>query len=483
MDCAMIESPTKKLITLNKSESQSLHLQIYNRFKQAIESKLLRNGDRVPSTRTLSIELGVSRGTVENAYSMLLGEGIFISKGQTGTFVNAPFPFDKNISEAPQNSFPKNIVTPIPSHSLGSRDKTLIFLPGCPAYDAFPRKLWSRLASNKMRSLSSSEMAYNEATGYMPLRNSISTYLRLSRGVECDPKQVLITAGYQGALDFLCKVLRLNNKEVWMEDPGYLYATKLLEDIGAKVVKVPVDKEGLVVEEGIKKSPHAKVAVVTPSHHSPLGMAMSWSRRVQLLDWASSNLSWIVEDDYDGEYRYSGHPLPSLKSLDQYDRVIYAGTFSKTVFPSLRLGYIVLPQNLVDICAEKASFYQISNSIGSQLIVNDFIAEGHFSKHLNKMRVLYSHRREIASNSLTEILGKYVEVNTYRNGMHLVANIISDHSDKKITTNFNKLGYNIHALSNWTTNTNQNGLIIGFTNVPNKKIADLASKKLYSCFL
>lgn len=478
----MVNKSSTKLITLSKSESQPIHLQIYKRFKDAIKGNLLKNGDRVPSTRALASELDVARGTVEGAYSMLLGEGVLISRGQAGTFINVPYAFEEKPTKSATISDVKK--SPLPSSATSSSVPSVshIFRPGSPAYDAFPRKIWSRLGSNRMRSLSSSDMSLKDPLGYVPLRESIASYLHLSRGVVCDPRQVFITTGYQGALDFLSKVLRLNGQEIWMEDPGYLFATTLLLDIGAKVVRVPVDHEGLIVSEGIKKAPHAKLAIVTPSHHSPLGMAMSWSRRTQLLDWAGSNNSWIIEDDYDGEYRYSGYPLPSLKSLDQYDRVIYAGTFSKTLFPSLKLGYIVLPQNLVDICTEKANLYQIGNSITSQLIVNDFIAEGHFSRHLNKMRALYSHRREITSHSLSEILGQEVEVNSHKNGMHLVAKIVSDHSDIDIATNFNQLGYNIHALSKWSTDPSQNGLIIGFTNVPNKKAAEEAAKKLKSCF-
>lgn len=478
----MVDTSSKKLISLSKSDSQPIHLQIYKRFKQAIESHLLKDGDRVPSTRTLSIELNVARGTVENAYSMLLGEGVFTSKGQAGTFVSTPYAFDKESKRSTPKNSSQGLSSVSPTQGPDLNTYSHIFLPGSPAYDAFPRKIWSRLGSNRMRSMSSIEMSHKDPLGYLPLRQSIATYLRLSRGVVCDPRQVFMTTGYQGGLDFLSKVLRLSGQEVWMEDPGYLFASTLLEDIGAKVIRVAVDNEGLIVSEGIKKSPQAKLAIVTPSHHSPLGMAMSWSRRTQLLDWAGSNDSWIIEDDYDGEYRYSGYPLPSLKSLDQYDRVIYAGTFSKTLFPSLKLGYIVLPQNLVDICTEKANIYQIGSSITSQLIVNDFIAEGHFSKHLNKMRALYSHRREITSHSLSEILGQEIAVNSHKNGMQLVAKIVSGHSDNDVTTAFNKLGYNIHALSNWTTDPNQNGLIIGFTNVANKKAADEAARKLKSCF-
>ncbi len=268
-----------------------------------------------------------------------------------------------------------------------------------------------------------------------------------------------------------------------MEDPGYIYATKLLEDIGAEIIRVPVDDDGMIVSLGIKNAENAKLAIVTPSHHSPLGMTLSSSRRVELLNWAGVNDSWIVEDDYDGEYRYSGYPLPSLKSLDQYDRVIYAGSFSKTLFPSLRLGYVVVPQKLVDDFTEKLSLLRANYSFKAQLIVNDFIAEGHFSKHLNKMRALYAERRELTSQCLADVLEDRIEITTTKNGTHFVAKLRNNESDIEIVNSFNKLGYGIHALSNWTTDTVRNGLIIGFTNVSNKKIAESATIDLRNAFL
>lgn len=307
--------------------------------------------------------------------------------------------------------------------------------------------------------------------------------MRISRGVKCDSDQIIITNGYQAGLELICKILKLSGKKVWMEDPGYIYATKLLEDIGAEIIRVPVDDDGMIVSLGIKNAENAKLAIVTPSHHSPLGMTLSSSRRVELLNWAGVNDSWIVEDDYDGEYRYSGYPLPSLKSLDQYDRVIYAGSFSKTLFPSLRLGYVVVPQKLVDDFTEKLSLLRANYSFKAQLIVNDFIAEGHFSKHLNKMRALYAERRELTSQCLADVLEDRIEITTTKNGTHFVAKLRNNESDIEIVNSFNKLGYGIHALSNWTTDTVRNGLIIGFTNVSNKKIAESATIDLRNAFL
>ncbi|MDP3777668.1 PLP-dependent aminotransferase family protein [Methylotenera sp.] len=479
----MASKAENKYITLSKSTSQSIHVQIYTRFKESIESNLLKNGDRVPSSRSLASELNVSRGTVENAYSMLLGEGVFISKGQAGTFVNVSQALINNIKKPLQTPLKKNKAATSNSSSQITNNCSHVFLPGCPAYDAFPRKIWTRLATNRMRRFSANEMSYNDPMGYLPLRESIASYLRISRGVACDAEQVVITNGYQGALDLICKTLKLTGENVWMEDPGYIFATKLLEDIGAKITRVPVDEDGMIVSFGVKNAGSAKLAIVTPSHHSPLGMTLSWSRRTELLEWASIGDSWIVEDDYDGEYRYSGYPLPSLKSLDQYDRVIYAGSFSKTLFPSLRLGYVVIPQKLVDEFTKKLYLLRANYSFKAQLIVNDFIAEGHFSKHLNKMRGLYAERRELTSQCLTEILGERINITANKNGMHFVAKLNANDSDVDISKAFNELGHGIHPLSNWTSDPNQKGLIIGFTNVINKKTAELAAIGLRDCFV
>ncbi|WP_029147853.1 PLP-dependent aminotransferase family protein [Methylophilus sp. 5] len=473
----MTVSSRDQWMRVDKSRSEPIHVQIYTRFKQAIESGLLNDGDRVPSTRVLASTLNVARGTVENAYAMLLGEGIFIARGQAGCYIHAPFRQMQAtaVRQAPQRPITQHTpATPAgPSH---------VFLPGSPAYDAFPKKIWSRLAARRARSLSAAELAFRDPFGYLPLRQSIAAYLRLSRGVVCDAQQICITHGYLGALDFLFKCLPIQQQKVWMEDPGYLFATRLLDAAGAQRVAIPVDHEGLMVAEGIRRAPDAALAIVTPSHQSPLGIALSWSRRMQLLDWAGQAGAWVIEDDYDGEFRYSGYPLPSLKSLDQYDRVIYAGTFSKTLFPALRLGYLVLPQPLLALCQQKAQLFPPTGAIGPQLVVNDFIAEGHFSRHLKKMRTLYAERREITRQVLHDHLGAQLEINAHKNGMHFVANIVSPHTDHVIADAFNLHGYGIHALSRWAQSAGHNGLIIGFTNIPTAATAQRAATQLRACF-
>lgn len=471
-----------KLITLDSAETQPIHLQIYGRFKQAIEHNLLKDGDRIPSTRTLASELNVARGTVESAYEMLLGEGVFISRGQSGTYVSNLLktrPVKKLqtiISDAqPAAAFAADVVVTKPISP--------VYLPGCPAFDAFPKKIWARLNGQRVRSQSSEEMRLKEPQGYEPLRQSIAAYLRLARGVVCEPQQVFITNGYQGALDFLGKVLELPGENIWMEDPGYIMAYMVLKDLGANIIRVPVDDEGLMVSAGIEKCQSAKLAVVTPSHHSPLGLPMSAPRRMQLLAWASTNNAWIIEDDFDGEFRYSGYPLPSLKSLDQYDRVIYAGSFSKTTFPALKMGYIVVPQNLVEACQQKATIYQRGFPITPQMVVNDFITEGHFSRHLKKMRDLYAHRREITSQALIDVFENTLQIGSHKNGMHFVAGFAAKYSDVEVSQTFNKLGYSIYPISPWTDDPNYNGLLIGFTNVISKKVAEESAIKLKQSFM
>ena len=268
-----MDTSPKKLIQLDTSASQPIHLQIYQRFKEAIEGNLLKDGDRIPSTRTLASELDVARGTVESAYAMLLGEGVFVAKGQSGTYVSAL------LRKAPTKQL--RTVSP-PAKPQASQTASLepaksishVYLPGCPAFDAFPKKIWARLSGNRTRGLSGEEMRLKEPQGYAPLRQSIAAYLRLARGVVCEPDQVFITNGYQGALDFLNKVLNFQGENIWMENPGFLLAAMLLKDLGANIIPVPIDEEGLIVSAGIEQCPDAKLAIVTPSHHSPLAQCL-----------------------------------------------------------------------------------------------------------------------------------------------------------------------------------------------------------------
>src|SRR5690606_18417073 len=221
--------------------------------------------------------------------------------------------------------------------------EVLPFQLGLPALDAFPRKTWSRLAGRTMRSLETTAMTYPDPAGYEPLRRAIATYLGISRGIACSPEQVFVTTGYLGALELVCDGVLKTVDLGWYEDPGYILARQFLERTGMRLEPVPVDEEGLNVATGQRRAPHARFAVVTPTHQSPLGVALSLPRRLELLEWANQRQAWIIEDDYDSEFRYHGRPLPALKSLDRDGRVLYTGTFSKVLFPGLRLAYLVVP--------------------------------------------------------------------------------------------------------------------------------------------
>ncbi|WP_241239364.1 PLP-dependent aminotransferase family protein [Xanthomonas sp. BRIP62409] len=279
-----------------------------------------------------------------------------------------------------------------------------------PAFDAFPSKVWKRLAGRHLRSLDTAAMAYPEAAGYEPLRRAIANYLVSSRGVACTYEQVFVTSGYPGALDLICRTLLKTGDAGWYEDPGYLFARQFLQRYGLQLQPVPVDEEGLNVGEGLEQSPGARFAVVTPAHQSPTGVALSLPRRLQLLDWASQANGWVIEDDYDSEFRYHGRPLPALGSLDDNDRVLYTGSFSKVLFPGLRLAYLVVPKAQIERFTGAAGQLGGVGSFVSQATVAEFMEQGHFSRHLRKMRALYSQRRSYLVDALTDIFGSRMAI-------------------------------------------------------------------------
>ncbi|WP_219723016.1 PLP-dependent aminotransferase family protein [Xanthomonas arboricola] len=318
-----------------------MFLQLYWRYRNAIAQGGLRPGNRVPSVRSLASEVGVARGTVEKAYELLVSEGYLLTRGPAGTVVS---PMAGSVGAGRRQRHPPPRAAPsLDTSSAGVLSRP--FQLGVPAFDAFPCKVWKRLAGRHLRSLETAAMGYPEAAGYEPLRRAIANYLVSARGVACTYEQVFVTAGYPGALDLICRTLLKTGDVGWYEDPGYLFARQFLQRSGMQLQPVSVDEEGLNVGEGLKQNPAARFAVVTPAHQSPTGVALSLPRRLQLLDWASQANGWVIEDDYDSEFRYHGRPLPALGSLDDNDRVLYTGSFSKVLFPGLRLAYLVVPKH------------------------------------------------------------------------------------------------------------------------------------------
>ena len=325
----------------------TVYRQIYQRIRTSIESGQMKAGDRLPAARTLASELGVARGTVDSAYALLSGEGYVVSRGRGGTVVAADLPTPSG-EGAPARSFhPRASRAAAPANPS---DWSL--LPGVPALDLFPRSIWSQLISRRARGLSAPDLAHADPAGDPRLRAAVANYLAVARGVDCRPEQILITGGYQQALGLLLRQLVKPGAQVWVEDPGYRPTRLAVETLGAVPVAAPVDRDGLDVEAAMRLSPYAALCIVTPAHQFPLGASLSPGRRAALLEWASRTGGWIIEDDYEGEFRHRGRALPALKSLDRDDRVFYVGTFSKTLFPALRLGYVVAPAAQVAQIAE-----------------------------------------------------------------------------------------------------------------------------------
>ncbi|BEP61317.1 PLP-dependent aminotransferase family protein [Variovorax sp. V213] len=449
-------------LEIDRAAPAPLYRQVYERFRAAIELGVLRPGDRVASARSLASELGVARGTIETAYNQLAGEGYFSPQGQAGTVVSPSLPIRRPARRGPRRTGAEAV-----GQALAEPASPPPLQLGIPALDAFPRKLWARLAARRVRATTAADMFYGDPSGHPVLRGAIAAYLQVSRGVSCHPSQVFVTGGYRASLALISHTLLAKDDRVWVEDPGYTPTHEVLRGAGQRPVPVPVDQEGMDVAHGTRKAAKAKMAVVTPSHQAPLGVSMSLARRLQLLDWASEAKAWIVEDDYDGEYRYAGPPLPALKSLDGHDRVLYAGSFSKVLYPGLALGYVVAPDSLLSAFGEAARTWSNGCPQLTQAVVADFMREGHFSRHLKKMRLLYARRRSTLAAALRKAFGEDVRIDLQSGGMHLIARFGRwRESDEELARLAQLAGLNCQPLSRrGTAAFRDEGLLMGFTNI------------------
>jgi GntR family transcriptional regulator/MocR family aminotransferase len=340
------------------------------------------------------------------------------------------------------------------------------FQLGLPALDAFPRKLWSRLVAREARALSPLDMAYPDPAGHWPLRHAVSAYLATSRGIACNPSQIIITPGYQGALGLALKVMLRRGEGAWLEDPCYPLTKETLELAGAKLAPIHVDEEGLRVTEGLARARRARLAVVTPSHQSPLGVSLSLPRRLALLSWAAEAGVFVIEDDYDSEFRYVGRPLPALKSIDRDERVLYAGSFSKVLFPALRLGYLVVPDPLVEAFTRASRVGHQGCSMLEQRVVAALMAEGHFARHVKRMRSLYAARRQALAAALRSTFGDAIEVDLAPGGMHLIVRLSGRTGDVEQARLARAAGLAVEPLSRRAmSRRSKQGLLLGFTNI------------------
>jgi len=446
-------------ILLDPTAQRPLYRQLYDKLRLAILTGELAGGTRLPSTRVLARNLGISRATVMIAFEQLLYEGYIYGAVGSGTYVKHVLPDELLQSSSAKNKLPtirdatrdnvrenaageslpgtlslrgkiiaETQVAPVASRQEFAEQQA--FRPGLPALNEFPFKLWGQLAMRRWRHATGDMFGYGDPVGYRPLRNEIAAYLQAARGVKCREEQVIIVAGSQQAINLAAQLLIDPGDKVWVEEPCYLGARGALLSSGAQLVPIKVDAEGLQVSYGIKLYPQARLAYVTPSHQYPLGTTMSLARRLALLQWAERTGSWILEDDYDGEYRYAGKPLASLQGLDKGEHVIYIGTFSKVLFPALRLGYLIVPPQLVDaFSAARAAADRHSNTI-DQLVLTDFMVQEHFARHVRRMRALYEERQHTLVEHAKRLLGDILTVDTAEAGMHLIGTLAPGINDR-----------------------------------------------------
>jgi GntR family transcriptional regulator/MocR family aminotransferase len=452
-----------------RSRNQTLASWLYGELRNAILQGRLAPDTRLPASRDFAIQHGLSRGTVVNVFERLQSEGYVSGHVGSGTWVNrlaavnaggtrqgtTPPSYVRRVAAAYRR--PKAWVDIVASESVRP------FQMGTPAIAEFPAKLWGSLAARRARTFPSWLRTKDDGRGYRPLREAIAHYLAVSRGVRCSPDQIIMVSGTQQALDLLARLLLKKDEPVWMEDPGYFGAEIAFSSAGATIIPVPVDEQGLNVEAGLRLCPHAKGAYVTPAHQFPLGVTMSLERRMALLKWASSTGAFVIEDDYDSEYRFEGLPVPTLQSLDRNSNVILVGSFAKLLSPSLRIGYVVLPSSLVDLFLAFRYRTDFRNLGLDQAVLCDFIADGHLGRHLRRMRNLYSSRLAALLDGGNQYLRGLVKISDVRAGLYTVGFLESGMGSRQAEKAAATRGIDVIALDRYVLKPpDPKGVLMGF---------------------
>lgn len=451
-------------IKLDRARRTPLAAQIYSAIQEAIETGRLASGARLPSWRDLAAQLGVSRGTVRVAYQRLIDEQLAIGLGAAGTRVAerlCPSSTPDSSPEAP----------PLPELFHGFGTAPLAFQMGVPSQDAFPFKLWSRILTRAARRGAAAPVGYPDPRGDPELRKEVAAYLGIARGIRCSPSQVLVTGGFSGALGLAIRGLQLDRMGAWMEDPGYPLTRTALGLAGMTVTAVPVDAEGLDIAAGVRSAAGAALAVVTPGQQAPLGMPMSLPRRLALLAWARRNDAWIIEDDYLSELQLKGRASPALASFDHGGRVLHVGSFSKTISPALRLGFLVVPPDMARRFGDLAACLAPAPAAPVQLAVAEFLREGCYLRHLRRMKRLYGARRELLLRCLEEVASGAMKVQATA-GLAVVTLLPETASDVDITSRALPFGLAPAPLSPWYLQSPpRQGLLLGVTNLNERRLA------------
>jgi GntR family transcriptional regulator / MocR family aminotransferase len=457
----------------------SLYRWLYDELQMAILDGRLRPSSRLPATRDLAQAYGLSRATIVAAFDQLKAEGYVEGKSGSGTYVSQVLPEQLLTVRGPRSEkrLPHRPVSlseyarrlqpfrGVPQRPLRA------FRPNQPALDMFPTTLWAQVAARRLRRVSANLLAGGEALGYRPLRQAVADYLNSSRGVKCTADQVLILSGAQEALDRTARILLNPGEAVWTEEPGYPGASVVFRAVGARICPVPVDGEGLDLDRGKRNWKAPRLVYVTPAHQFPLGVTMSLRRRLALLDWARQAGVLIFEDDYDSEYRYSGRPIPALQGLDRSGVVIFAGSFSAVMFPALRLGYLVVPPEMVDVFAAAESVSTHHPPLLEQAILCDFITEGHFARHIRRMRELYAERLSVLLECAREKLMGRLEISNVEAGLQTVGWLKSGLKAERIAEMAATRDVEVVPLSQYASGrSKREGLILGFAAVDPREL-------------
>lgn len=474
-------------VPLDERCETSLFRQLYDGIRHTILSGQLAAGVRLPATRMLAGELGVSRNTILNAYGQLLAEGYLVGRLGSGTYVAPTLPDDllrvTPVADGPGSPRRRPLrqgrllsqrgtaLAKAPRSVLRLPGRPKPFRPGVPALDAFPDELWLRLTKKHTRLGELGD--YGDPAGYRPLREAIAGYLRTARAVSCAADQVIVVNGAQHALDLAARVLLDPGEAAWVEDPGYIGTRSALAGAEVRVVPVPVDSEGFNVASAERRHAGARLCFVTPSHQYPLGVTMSLARRLALLDWARRTGAWIVEDDYDSEFRYAGRPLASLQGLDRDQRVLYVGTFSKVLFPSLRLGYLVAPPDLVDAFVSARGVADHHSPTLPQAVLADFIGDGHLVRHIRRMRTLYEERQIALLKAVRRELGGCLNVAPAEAGLHLIGWLEEGVDDREASRRCAASGVEAPPLAAYRVERGERGgLLLGYAATAPRQIRE-----------
>jgi GntR family transcriptional regulator/MocR family aminotransferase len=457
-----------ELALSERPQDASLTHWLYEEVRRAILDRRLPPGTRLPATRDFASHYGISRGTVVTAFEQLQAEGYLVGQVGAGTWVNNRLP--QHILDIRGRRIPP-VRMPAPVRGLPFSHPARPFRPYEPSVAEFPMQIWARIAGRRLRRCPAALLSIGDVAGYRPLREAIAGYLGSSRGVHCSPAQIAIVSGVHQGLDILARALLKPGDAVWMEDPGYFGATAVFRNAGAKIIPVPVDEHGLSVSKAKQLCGHAKAAFLTPAHQCPLGMTMPLERRLAILDWAHHTGAFIFEDDYDSEYRFKGQPVPALQGLDREGSVILLGSFNKVLFPSLRMGYVVLPEPLIERFLSVRSAIDMYPPGPNQAILCDFIVEGHLGRHIRRMRELYAQRLATLRNGMRKNLAGMLDLPAIHAGLNIPVFLRNGMTSQLAESAATAAGIETVALSRFVLQRSDlHGLQLGFAAFDEREI-------------